>query len=99
MAFVLTEKRSRALRRLLRADGASPDAINNILGDYQRAFEAYDHFYNHMTKADRDRLFTAVSRNRPYWLSRLLLCLLKPLSEGAGLVRCLLASHLRWSFL
>ena len=50
---------------MLRADGASPDAINNILGDYQRAFEAYDHFYNHMTKADRDRLFTAVSKKSP----------------------------------
>lgn len=65
MTFVLTEKRSRALRRLLRADGASPDAINNILGDYQYAFEAYNHFYNDMTKADRDRLFAAAAKKSP----------------------------------
>lgn len=65
MTFVLTEKRARALRRLLRADGAPPDAINHILGDYHRAFEAYNHFYNDMTKADRDRLFSAASKKSP----------------------------------
>lgn len=65
MAFVLTEKRLRALRRLMKADGVAVDEINRVLSSPETAIQAYSRYYVEATKLDRDRLFSAASKKSP----------------------------------
>lgn len=63
MVFVLTEKRLRALRRLMKSDGVAVDEINRVLAHRDTAFSAYKRYYVNLTKADRDRLFATAAKS------------------------------------
>lgn len=75
MSKYLSQKDLQQLRRLLLGDGRSPADIDRLFkGPPQLVVESYQHYYQGLTAADRNRLFANADR-----LKR------NPLGSGAGL--------------
>lgn len=63
MSKYLTQKDLQQLRRLLLGDGRSSDDIKRLFaGPPRLVVEAYEHYYQGLTAADRNRLFAAADR-------------------------------------
>lgn len=63
MAKYLTQKDLQQLRRLLLGDGRSPGDVDRLFkGPPLLVVEAYEHYYQGLTAADRNRLFANADR-------------------------------------